>query len=491
MSFNDRYLQWRNRTRRFSRRSMLDAAHTLLRQATPETPEGLGKLPWMTALAVKWLCQDATLDHGVGPTITSRQFEELVNAIWTLPDDASSGDSPLLVLMRRILRPQIEFQRPFHIGHFREAALLSRLGHAHPLYRMYVDKTGLFPDETMMMFWSTMPIVHEPNWTFGGRWFSTVAPKVRDGVVERFLSLVSCADPELMAYMRSLRGARRKVTSEYFEFPALARYPLHRVGETYSCWHPTLLYRWMQGIVHTVLSEQGSAYIERFGRVFEAHVVAEAQTVGVECHDEQTLRSWLGHESQVTEALLAFDDCNILIEAKSGLFDETVMTVGDAQILAHKFRAIRGAMNQGWTVARRLPESASAPKNVRGATEWYLLIITNRDLLTGRATMLANAAPEGTFVPEDTRALERLPLAHIYIMSIDDFESLTSAARQRSIDIPAFLRSCVQADSSPSTSKFLFDQHLANAGLRMGFSDVVHAAFERSTHQVEAILSQA
>ncbi len=233
------------------------------------------------------------------------------------------------------------------------------------------------------------------------------------------------------------------------------------------------------------------AYIERFGRVFEAHVVAEAQTVGVDCHDEPTLRSWLGHESQVTEALLTFDDCNVLIEAKSGLFDETVMTVGDTHILAHKFRAIRTAMNQGWTVALGLPQSASAPVNVRSATAWYLLIVTNRDLLTGRATMLADAVPGGTFVPEDMRALERLPLAHIYIMSIDDFEALMSAARQGSIDLPAFLRSCVQADGSPSTSKFLFDQHLAKAGVRMGFSDLVQAAFERSTHQLEGILSQA
>ena len=113
-------------------------------------------------------------------------------------------------------------------------------------------------------------------------------------------------------------------------------------------WHPMVFYRGLESFVHSVLSKEGHEYMQRFSRLFEQHVVTEAKTVPARFVDEDALREFIEADTQVPDGLLSFPGCNVFIEAKAGLYHESVMTVGNRDV----FRS-QDESNQGQRWDRR------------------------------------------------------------------------------------------------------------------------------------------
>lgn len=57
----------------------------------------------------------------------------------------------------------------------------------------------------------------------------------------------------------------------------------------------------------------------------------------------------------------------------------------------------------------------------------YLLIVTNKDLSAGRGPVLAGIYPAGTLAYPDDDAKRFLPLEHVYVVTIEEFERLIAA----------------------------------------------------------------
>ncbi|MCC5795436.1 MAG: hypothetical protein JJT85_12000 [Chromatiales bacterium] len=311
-------------------------------------------------------------------------------------------------------------------------------------------------------------------------WFAPIRAAYTAETVSSFQDGIGRTFPELVTFFRSLPDAKRKVASEYYEFPALARYPFYRTGDTMICWHPTILYRRLEGFVHSVLRDEGQRYIEQFSRLFERHVVNETRRVSVPFMDEEDLRRSVARDTKVPDGLLSFPDCNVFIESKAGRFDESVMTAGNREIFEHKTRALQMAVRQAWSACVSLRLERRAPPDVLNASMDYLLIVTNKELGGSRGTTLAAMYPDGTFEYPNTDAKRYLPLSRIYTLSIDDYERLIGAAANREVDIPTFLASCVRDDDTPETSLFLFEQHLNRRGVSMRFSSLIEDAIYES-----------
>ena len=252
-----------------------------------------------------------------------------------------------------------------------------------------------------------------------------------------------------------------------------------------------VLYRGLESFVHSILSEEGQEYMQRFSRLFERHVVAEAGRVPAPARfvDEDGLRRFISGETQVPDGLLSFPGCNVFIESKAGLYHESVMTVGNRDVFAHKTRAIRTAVGQAWATSVSLREQQRAPLQVLAANADYLLIVTNKELGTSKGTALASMYPEGTLDYPNEEAERLLPRNHIYVLTIDDFERLTNAASSGQIELPAFLASCVRDDGAPKTARLLFEQHLNRAGVPVRFSQTVEEAIDASVLRLKEALS--
>ena len=398
-----------------------------------------------------------------------------------------SGNGQLL--FRQLIRPQLGFQRDLSKSFVREAALLAAQPKHHPLREIFRTKTGLDVREFIDFSLATFTAVADGKRVIGDAWFFPLRKEHAAEVVSSFQSSMARTLPELVAFCRSLPHANRKVASEYYEFPVLTRYPFLRRGDAMICWHPKVLYRGLENFVHSVLSEVGQEYMDRFSRLFERHVVSEAKRVPTPFIGEETLRGWIAADKKVPDGLLSFRGCNVFVESKAGLFEESVMTVGNSEMFARKTRAIRKAVDQAWATSVSLRQERRAPPNVLGANADYLLIVTNKELGASRGTVLADMYPQGTLDHPNAEAKRLLPRNRIYVLAIDDFERLTNGAADGQVDVPVLLSSCVENDSTPERALHLFEQHLDRRGVPRRFSQVVEKAVEASWERLEGALS--
>ena len=118
----------------------------------------------------------------------------------------------------------------------------------------------------------------------------------------------------------------------------------------------------------------------------------------------------------------------------------------------------------------------------------YLLIVTNKELGASKGTALASMYPEGTLDYPSAEAENLLPLERIYVLAIDDFERLTSAAANGQIELPSILASCVHDDAEPRTARHLFEQHLNERSVPMRFSHTVEGAIDAGMARLRVAL---
>lgn len=492
MSFSDAYKEWRNRARRFNIESIVNGAIDVLGERSQDPVEELEKAPWLTMLMVKWACQDRFPGRAHLPSISPEQLDDLRQRLWKFPDSLDRSDRnkmPFGLFMRQLIRPQLGFQRGFSKSFVREAALLAEQREDYPLRRLFKKRSGIDVLEFIDLGIGTLGKIRDGNRILGDAYLSSLHGAYTPAVTASFQRSLSCTFPELLEFCRSLPDTKRKVASEYFEFPILTRYPFFRRNNGMICWHPVVLYRGLENFVHSVLSEEGQEYMQRFSRLFERHVVAEARKVPADFFDEAGLRSFIAADTQVPDGLLSFPGCNVFIEAKAGLYHESVMTIGNSEIFAHKTKAIRMAVGQAWATSVSLRNERRAPPQVLDAETDYLLIVTNKELGTSSGTGLASMYPDGTLDYPNTDAEGFLPYKHIYVLTIDDFERLTNAATSGQIELPAFLDSCVRDDEQPETAKLLFEQHLNRRQVHWQFSQMVEQAIESSLERLKRALS--
>ena len=481
VTFNKAYKQWRNRARKYAPESVVRAAMQFLHTPVAEPLEDLGRAPWQVMLLVKWICQDQGTTKPIGRPITPDAFNDLRQRLWEFPERLHLGTRdtlPTYLFVRQLMRAQIGFQRRHSSGFVRESALLERQPPNHSLRCLFEDSTGVSIHAFMDLTTATYAAIMDGKLRLTTEWYKPFRTKYSDSEVDMFIANTSRTFPELVTFCRTLPDSKLKVASEYYEFPVISRYPFLRTDNVIECWHPAVFYRGMESFVHSVLSEAGQDFMDRFSKMFEDHVTGEAQKLTAPFIDEVNLREYVQPETKVPDGLLSFPECNIFIESKAGLFDESVMTVGHSDIFSHKTRALRTAVTQAWATSVSMRREKRAPPPVLNAEKDYLLIVTNRELSASRGTTLAAMYPPGTLDYADSESAKFLPLEHIYVLSVEDFERLISAASGPGFSLPLFLDRCVAADQNAKTAVFFFEQHLAREKVPEQLSELVANALD-------------
>lgn len=457
----------------------------VLREPVDSRLNDIRRAPWQVLLIVKWVCQDRYLDHNAVENISADVFNDLRQKLWELPKNISPGAKEYLpgkLFFRRLLNPQIGFQRTFSPAFVREASLLAQQPIGHPLRELFEKKIGISTLDFLDLTYATYAAILDGKRQFDLQWFEPLKVLYSDHVIHTFVSLVSRNFSELVAFCRSLPDAEHKVASEYFEFPILSRYPFFRSGSTIECWHPAVFYRGMENFVHSVLSEERQDYMDAFSKLFEKHVIEEAKQLNVPFLNEDTLRTFVAADTKVPDGLLSFPNCNIFIESKAGIFDQSIMTIGHSKFFSDRTRALKNAVAQAWATSVSLRNQKIAPSRVLESTSDYLLVVTNKELSASRGTALALMYPSDTLIYPNPEAEKLLPLEHIYFISVDDFERLIAGASN--LDIPSFLRECVEADNNAETSVHFFEQHLDKRKVPRQFSKLVSIAIDDANNRL-------
>jgi hypothetical protein len=154
--------------------------------------------------------------------------------------------------------------------------------------------------------------------TIGTDWFSSLRLHYGDASVDAFIQGASRNYDELVAFCRGLPDAKSRRASEFYEFTPLKRFPFLRTEGELEYWHLMVFFRGMEDFVHSVLSEAGQDYIERFSKVFEGHVLNEIGASGLCYFNEAQLKAFCRSDQKVPDALVSFPDMNLFIESKNG-----------------------------------------------------------------------------------------------------------------------------------------------------------------------------
>jgi hypothetical protein len=93
--------------------------------------------------------------------------------------------------------------------------------------------------------------------------------------------------------------------------------------------------------------------------------------------------------------------------------------------------------------------------------------------------------PPGALDSSNIEATKLLPLEHVYVISIEDFERLVVGASSPEFDLPSFLVECVKADREPETAVYFFEQHLHTQKVPRRYSELVTRAVDGVTSRIE------
>jgi hypothetical protein len=291
VGFNDAYKEWRNRARKYRPLSIVRTAIHCLNEPVSSKLEGLERAPWQMLLLVKWVLQDRMMSDQTGRDITQSQFDELRQKLWEFPERVNLGTRETLpgeLFFRQLINSQIGFQRHYSAGLVREGALLAQISQEQPLRRLFETKIGLSVFDFLDLSFSIYAAIVDGKAQLDIGWFEPLQNAYGSIAINSFLSCVSRTYPQLQMFCRDLPNSKEKMASEFYEFPVFVRYPFLRIENTLHCWHPAVFFKGLEGLVHSIMCEEGEAYTNSFSKLFEEHVIKEAKRVKAIFYDEAT-----------------------------------------------------------------------------------------------------------------------------------------------------------------------------------------------------------
>lgn len=494
--FEERYKQFRNQVRKFSLNSIVQQTLRITALPPDDIVEALQRLPWLPMLIVKWALLDRMVYTDVGLPMSQQQLTGLVNELWNFDSDLVKPPRPETahLLIRPRVFVQAEFQRGPTYSFLRIPALLARLPPEHSLLKLFEAQWGVTPEQFSDLATALLIArLGEGKPGFTREFFAPLSAEYGNEPIDKILRMfardISGLREELVRSELKEDGVtlmpRRR--SELLEFPYFKRFPLLKTNDdTYFVWHPTVLARALDEAVHLRFSDAGEAYTRPFSKVFEDYVVEIAHSVYPNLRTEADIKAARGPTSKAVEAIIHFQSCTVLVEAKMGLYPDEVITLSVPDLIRHKFRDLRKAVDQGATVAEMLHTGTLQLDGVSPTETYYLLVVTSRDMYLGRGEVLdAMCQPTGIAYPTDS-AKRLLPLAHVFYLSIDSFEHLLADMKSGNDQLPKVLEAAVERNRNPVTASYWLEPH----GKRAVVDDnsLVTKAWEASFARLEKAL---
>lgn len=514
-SYTDVVKKLRRKLKPYSADSIIDACIAILDHWRGKGLEELQSAPWLTLLIVKLVLEDAVIDlHGAKPCPAS-VIDEIRADLWnTQAARKHVGNPNVYLMLRSLIHTQLQFQQGESFGFMRWPALIGRLPVGHVLRTQFEAEFGCDPDTFIGIVFAAYSAVMEGKTFIVSNYLDPLRPLYGDAI-DWFLERFSKDASELRHIVRDELHKRiyeRKdgkqvlkpdagvrPESERVEFPWLSNFPLlrHPSGRL-AVWHRLVFARGMEDGVHNVLSNLGQAYTDPFSKVFEQYVIELIRNSGLQHFSEDDLRN--GNASNpAVEALIHAAGCNVFVESKMSLFPDRVLISDRGPEVFMKMRRVREGMAQGWRVGENLRNGTIQISGPSSAQEDFLLIVTSRQLNVCSGEhfprmfgddVIARINPESHFGGPTQSQLQRLPLKNIFILSIEEFEHLSGAVSEGSIDLVPFLRRAAADNANPETSSMNFDQILGSQVKRWVHPRLIRATRLRAERRLRQQLTR-
>lgn len=485
LGYDEAYARVTREMRQYSATSIVDAAFRVLWAEYPDKVEALQMAPWHILLLVKWALRDPHVALRTGAVISPEAFDLLRQRVQDLVGLEHRRNPPEnLHLMLRAHLQQLDFQRVAGFGFLRWPALIARQPSSQPSHRQFVNELGLPPDHFMDLSYGLFAAVIAREVPLVPGWLDPVRPAY-GASIDAMWALLSRDLVSLRDELRRDEARRLPAKQELYEFPYLKRFPFVRMRDgRHHCWHPMVFARGIEDLVHLKLSGLQGEYTQPFSRIFERYVIELTEAMAPATLDEEGYRQMLGGEARVMEAAIPCGDCNVFVEAKMSLFADDVLLTDNETQAYQKTKRLRGGIKQAWDVGRALRANPSPIPAFAGAAQDFLLLVTSRELFVGGGEMLQRLYKAGEFDYPDEAAKRNLPLNNVFVLSIENFESLSCAVAAGEVVLPALLKEAAAKNQNPTTSAILFDAFLQKYVSRRRLPDLIESARRASEARI-------
>ena len=460
---------------------------------TEDKLERVKRFPWLQLLLVKWALQDRRVNLAFGPqqhAYTAEVHRQLVEKLWNYdhryPQERGGA---IWRMLRRTMNVQFDFQRSMNWGFMRWPALISRLPRNHGARVMFAEVMGMQPETFADLAMVVLSTVHDDRRFLPAGDLVPLAQHY-GGDLQHFLDLFARNLGELRDEMQADPALRHRGAEELHEFPYLQRFPLlASAGGQLQVWHPLVFARGLENAVHLRLSAKEQAYTDKYSKVFEAYVTELATRACPQGITEQQYRDLCGPLGKAVEVAIPLGGCALFIEAKLSLFHDDVILEDDPKLLSHKTKRVRDAIEQGLGVVHQVHQPES-PLHARfaEAAQSFLIVVTSRDLMLIGGESMQRLMPDTPLYPPGSPAAHRLPLSHVFIIDIADYEVVMNAAAEGKLDLEGLLQRASAANADVVNGRVRLTDHIDWAGLQFPEIALLSEASAQARARVVAAL---
>lgn len=497
-AFFTAYKQIRNQFRRYLPLAIVEATLDYLKTPTSSPTEDLQKHPWLVFLLLKWVLLDDQFDHRDKQGISKQEFFSLLGRMRGLGSKLTarmpSEYAHYRLWLRNISYQQFLYQSNFNGSAFaRQSLLFDKLPDNHPFRTQFQKATGIpLSDFFELSAMLLVRVMNDKNSPIVTSWFSPVTHRYDAAIIQRFLDILSCDLNSLREHLMEGNDPRIRRPSELYEETQFVKFPLLKDNEQYHIWHPMIFNRGLEYIVYdTLRSPDPSAFMDKFGDIFENYVHRSIEYLGLPYLREDQIKSKLTGTGKVTDFLITEDGANIFVEAKG----VEIVYLGKVSYIPEEIcrrvenSAIKG-IEQGFEVVKRLSAQGSLNQTFQATSENYLLVITLKELYLGNGKDFYDAVAKDKIdaLIGNTNS-PPIPLENIYFLTVDDLDHFANCVNKGEVKFIDFIRKAVREDSSGSTKKFHFRQYLSEIGTNIGSPQYLEEEIENIFGRVESLLT--
>ncbi len=430
----------RNRIRKLNGEQLLEQLLRLLHHPDAAKMERIQNYEiWHLLLLVKWtiLYGNSSEKYGIKPA-TDYEIIQLMNRLKDLSayvrEFNSLGD--IYLFTRAMAFQQFWFQRKEYISFdaSRQYLLFGRLDKNHAFQDWFRMATNVSILDFLELSWGLFArVLGDNDWSVNESYFSSVEDKYEEGTVSYFLAAFSQtvlgARNWLQQYDAEVAKSIRAIEYEYFQPTPFARYPLIRHGEDYFVISPDLLLNCLTELVYDLLkADYGGEFLNRFGRMFEELVGESIRSVTDEFISESDLKRHFKNRpnQRLIDYIVVDDECNIFVEAKAVTMSVRGMVTDQPGTVRSQTKSVIDGIEQAYAIADALPKGEEVCGIRMGKGDNYLIVVSFKDLYIGNGRLYRDhiAPAEIDKIISKYGGEELIPLSNVFIVSIDDFDTL-------------------------------------------------------------------
>jgi len=289
-----------------------------------------------------------------------------------------------------------------------------------------------------------------------------------EDIIDKYFNLISLTDVKAEKYLTNEFNRIKNVELQIYEETPLVRYPLLKKGDRYYCYSHKLLYFSNKNFIYNYLKEKergkdSNVFSESFGKALEKYIEIGIKYLNLLYFDENKLKK-LFDESKVTDFLISFPDCSLIIESKAVEMHIMAKVHPTNQVLERSLRnSVINAVKQIYSLVKQIKEKKLKDLNLNNI---FAFVITYRPLYLGPSQDVWKEFIENivsAFFKKNGIDQSILDPGNIFYLNIEEFDRFVEFAINNKKNISKMLIKARNDNAIQESKKILFVQHFENS----------------------------